>query len=224
VATLIEKILTPVVAFIASVISAMGYPGIVLLMGIESACIPLPSEAIMPFAGYIVSRGEMNLWLAGLAGAIGCNLGSIVGYWLGAKGGRPAILRYGRYVLMSPHELELVERWFARWGEVTVFVARLLPVVRTFIAFPAGVAKMNQFRFHLYTFLGSLPWCLALAFVGKKLGDNWQSIKVYFHKADVVIVAIVVLGGAWFVWTRVRTLRHAGQRAAAPEKSQAGEP
>jgi membrane protein DedA with SNARE-associated domain len=203
----IEKILAPVVAFIAAVIGAMSYPGIVLLMAIESACIPLPSEAIMPFAGYLVSIGKMNLWLAGLAGAIGCNLGSVVGYWLGAKGGRPAILRYGRYVLMSRHELDRVDRWFARWGEITVFVARLLPVVRTFIAFPAGVAKMNQLRFHAYTFLGSLPWCLVLAYAGKKLGDNWGSLKVYFHKADFIIIGVVVLGLVWFVWNRIKTLR-----------------
>ena len=218
---MIEKILAPVVAFIAAVIGALSYPGIILLMAIESACIPLPSEAIMPFAGYLVSLGKMNLWLAGLAGAVGCNLGSIVGYWLGARGGRPAILRYGRYVLMSRHELERVERWFERWGEITVFVARLLPVVRTFIAFPAGMAKMNQLRFHVYTFLGSLPWCLVLAYVGKKLGDNWASIKVYFHKADFIIIGLCVLGVVWFVWNRVKVLRAERAHTASEEKGDA---
>ena len=144
-------------------------------MGIESACIPLPSEIIMPFAGYLVYLGRFNLFWAATAGAIGCNLGSIVAYWVGAKGGRPLVERYGRWVLMSHHDLDRMTLFFEKYGSITVLIARLLPVVRTFIAFPAGIAKMPQLRFHIYTFVGSWPWCFALAYAGMKLGEKWHT-------------------------------------------------
>jgi membrane protein DedA with SNARE-associated domain len=157
------------------------------------------------------SLPEFNLIFAALAGAIGCNLGSELAYWVGAKGGRPAIERYGRYVLMSKHELEIADRWFAKRGEIIVFVARLLPVVRTFIAFPAGVARMNRTRFHIYTFVGSFPWCLALGYVGQQLGrrllDEDSPLKHFMHRFDFVIGVTVIAAGAWFIWSRVKTLR-----------------
>lgn len=187
----------------------LGYGGVVLLMAIESACIPLPSEIIMPFSGYLVSRGEMNLWLVGVAGAVGCVAGSMVAYWVGMYGGRPLIEKYGRYVLISPHDLDLADRWFAKYGEVIVFVSRLLPAIRTFIAFPAGVARMNIPRFIIYTFAGSLPWCLALAYVGQKLGERWDKdprLKMLFHRFDFVIGILIVLAAAWWIW---RHLKHA---------------
>ena len=168
---MIAKIISILSGLIIATISTLGYGGIVLLMAIESACIPLPSEIIMPFSGYLVSRGEMNLWLVGIAGAVGCVVGSIVAYYIGMYGGRPFIEKYGRYILLSRHDLDLADRWFAKHGEAIVFVSRLLPAVRTFIAFPAGVARMNMTRFIVYTFAGSLPWCLGLAYVGQKLGE-----------------------------------------------------
>lgn len=201
---MVEHILMAVAGFITNTISAMGYGGLVLLMGIESACIPLPSEVIMPFAGYLVFRGEMNLWLAALAGAIGCVVGSIPAYYLGMYGGRPLIRRYGRYVLMHAKDLDLADRWFERHGDITVFIARLLPVVRTFIAFPAGVNRMNMRRFIIYTFVGSYPWCLLLAWAGYKLGENWPSLKGYFHKFDVLIGAVILAGIVFWVWRHVR--------------------
>src|SRR5256885_9669461 len=158
--------------FVIAVISQAGYPGLVLLMGIESACIPLPSEIIMPFSGYLVYTGKFNLWAVSVAGAAGCVVGSIVAYGVGMYGGRPFIEKYGRYILISKHDLDLADRWFSRYGELIVFASRLLPVIRTFIAFPAGVAKMNMTRFVVYTFIGSLPWCLGLAYVGQVLGDH----------------------------------------------------
>src|SRR5215216_94667 len=200
---MIAKIITILSVFIVATISALGYGGIVLLMAIESACIPLPSEIIMPFSGYLVSTGQMNLWLVGIAGAIGCVLGSLVAYWVGSKGGRPLIEKYGRYVLVSRHDLDLADRWFANYGEVIVFVSRLLPAIRTFIAFPAGVARMNLKRFVIYTFAGSLPWCLGLAYVGQKLGEQWdknETLKTLFHRFDFVIGIIFVLAVAWWVW------------------------
>src|SRR2546428_3515958 len=162
-----EKIIAALASFIIATISALGYPGVALLMGIESACIPLPSEIIMPFSGYLVYTGRFTLWAVSGAGAVGCVLGSLVAYWVGMYGGRPFIERYGRYVLISTHDLDLADRWFARRGELIVFASRLLPVIRTFIAFPAGVAKMNLTRLAVYTFLGSVPWCLGLAYIGQ---------------------------------------------------------
>ena len=140
---MVAKIIGILSAFIVAVISKMGYSGIVLLMAIESACIPLPSEIIMPFSGYLVSRGEMNLWWVGIAGAVGCVLGSLVAYWAGMYGGRPFIERYGRYILLSRHDLDIADRWFAKYGEAIVFISRLLPAICTFIAFPAGVARIS---------------------------------------------------------------------------------
>jgi len=183
----------------------MGYAGVVLLMAIESACIPLPSEVIMPFSGYLVYSGRFNLWWAATAGAIGCNVGSALAYWVGYHGGPALVRRYGAYLLLSERELEWSERFFARWGSATVFIARLLPVVRTFIALPAGVARMPQLRFHVYTFLGSWPWCLGLAWVGLKLGERWETdprLKTWFHRFDAAIAAVIVIAVVWFVWTR----------------------
>jgi len=188
--------------FIIAVISHSGYPGIVVLMAIESACIPLPSEVIMPFAGYLGSAGRFKLLWVGVAGALGCNVGSIVAYAVGAWGGRPLAEKYGHYVFVTHHDLNLADRWFMRYGDGAVFLARLLPVVRTFIALPAGIAGMNFVRFNVFTFLGSLPWCLALAYAGVKLGERWDVLRQYFHRFDAVLVIVIVLGGAWFVWTR----------------------
>ena len=205
-----EKILAIIFVFINSVITTTGYAGVVLLMAIESACIPLPSEIIMPFSGYLVYTGRFNLWLVSIAGAFGCVVGSLVAYWVGMYGGRPLIKKYGRYVLISHHDLDLADRWFARFGEAIVFASRLLPVIRTFIAFPAGVARMNLKKFVIYTFAGSLPWCLGLAYVGQKLGEKWDKdpmLKTLFHRFDFVIgIALVVLV-AWWVWRHLKHLR-----------------
>jgi len=196
---MIDKIITLLAGFIIGTISRLGYGGIVLLMAIESACIPLPSEIIMPFSGYLVSTGEMNLWLVGLAGAVGCVLGSIVAYYAGAWGGRPFIEKYGKYILISHHDLDLADRWFQRHGDITIFVGRLLPVIRTFIAFPAGVARMNLWRFNLYTFVGSYIWSLGLAWIGMKLGEHWNTLGVYFHRFDAAIGVILLIAVVWYV-------------------------
>jgi membrane protein DedA with SNARE-associated domain len=206
---MLERLLGAATAFIVAAISAGGYTGIVVLMAIESACIPLPSEIIMPFAGYLVYRGELGLLGVAVAGALGCVLGSLVAYAVGARGGRPAIERWGRYVLLSPRELELAERWFARWGRQTVFWARLLPVVRTFIALPAGIAKMELWPFVWLTFAGSLPWCWALAYAGLRLAENWNRVREAMHGFDMAIAALVALGLAWAVWHRIRAVRAA---------------
>jgi membrane protein DedA with SNARE-associated domain len=197
-----EKIVGALFIFIKTLIAATGYSGIAILMAIESACIPLPSELIMPFAGYLVFSGTMKLLWVATAGAIGCNLGSLVAYEIGAYGGRPLVERYGKWVLMGKHELDWADRFFARWGYLAVLIARMLPVVRTFIALPAGIARMPRLRFHVYTFLGSWPWCFFLAWVGMKMGENWRQIGKYLHKLDVVIVVIIAAGIIWFVRSR----------------------
>ena len=207
---MIERILGILATFTIGVISSGGYLGIALLMAIESACIPLPSEIIMPFAGYLVSTGRFDLFLAATAGAIGCNLGSIVAYEIGKRGGRPLAERWGRYVLVGPGELDAADRFFARFGNMAVLIGRLLPVIRSFIAFPAGVARMPLVPFHVYTFLGSWPWCFGLAWVGMKLGDQWKkspAMKAAFHSADAVIAVVLVAAVAFYIWHRVRGLK-----------------
>jgi membrane protein DedA with SNARE-associated domain len=202
-----EKILADIAAFMIAVISASGYAGVALLMAIESACIPLPSEIIMPFAGYLVHTGRLNLFWIATAGAIGCNIGSAVAYWIGSVGGRPFIARYGRFVLLDHHDLDRAEHFFQRYGGITVFLARLLPVIRTFIALPAGIAKMPQLRFHLYTFLGSWPWCFVLGYAGMKLGQAWDSdprFKEWFHRFHLGVEILLLLAIVWFLWTHWR--------------------
>jgi membrane protein DedA with SNARE-associated domain len=199
-----EKIVAALAHFIIAVISASGYAGVALLMAIESACVPLPSEIIMPFAGYLVHTGQLSLVWVATAGALGCNLGSAVAYWIGAWGGRPFIARYGRFVLLNQKDLDHAEHFFARYGSITVFLARLLPIIRTFIALPAGIAKMPQLRFHLYTFLGSWPWCFVLAWAGMRLGQAWDTdprFKALFHRFHLGMELFILAGIVWFVWT-----------------------
>jgi membrane protein DedA with SNARE-associated domain len=219
---LIASIVERLVVFTTGVISAMGYGGIVLLMAIESACIPLPSEIIMPFAGYLVYRGEMTLHGAALAGAIGCVVGSIPAYYLGMLGGRPLIERYGKYLLVSHRELDVADRLFQRYGQWVVFAGRLLPVIRTFIAFPAGVARMPMARFLVYTFVGSYPWCLVLAWAGRELGEAWHNdprLQAIYRRFEYAIVAAVVLAVAWFVWHKVREARRGRAAAGAADEA-----
>ncbi len=205
-----ETIIAALAGFVIQVISAGGYLGLVLLMAIESACVPLPSELIMPFAGYLVSTGQFSLVLAATAGAIGCNLGSVVAYEVGRRGGRPVVERWGKYLLIGPDELDMADRFFVRWGSLAVLVGRLLPVIRTFIAFPAGVARMRLVPFHIYTFLGSWPFCFFLAWVGMKLGDHWHSdprLKAAFHRLDAVIGVLLVAAAGLYLWHRIRSIR-----------------
>lgn len=230
---MVKAIFTILGGFCVYVMGTLGYFGIALLMAIESACIPLPSELIMPYAGALshpevnaalstqfhVTLPVFNLFLAAIAGALGCNLGSEIAYRIGASGGRKAIERYGKYVLMSPHELAIADRWFEKRGEIIILIARLLPVVRTFIAFPAGVARMNKTKFHVYTFVGSLPWCFALGYVGEQLGirllDENSPLKQFMHKADKGIGAVIILAGVFFVWSRLKTLKKNNATVAA---------
>ena len=190
--------------FIENIYHSFGWFGVVIMMAIESACIPLPSEVVMPFAGaYLVTSPDnwVGILQAGLFGAIGCTIGSIIAYYVGALGGRPLIEKYGKYVLINKHHLDTADRWFEKYGEATAFFSRLLPVIRTFISFPAGVARMNFGKFVLYTFLGSFPWAAILAWAGAMWPP--RDIRNALRPFDVPIVIIIVLLIVWFV---VRTL------------------
>ena len=180
------------------------YALVLVLMAVQSACVPIPSEIIMPFAGFALAHTQAQLVLLATLASLASNLGSIPAYWVGAKGGRPMVERFGSYVLLSKRDLDLADHFFAKYGSITVLVGRMLPIVRTFIALPAGIAKMNQLRFHLYTFLGSWPWCYALAYLGMKLGDRWQTdprVKEFFHRFHLGVEAVLLVGIVWFVWT-----------------------
>jgi membrane protein DedA with SNARE-associated domain len=183
-----------------------------LLMAVQSACIPIPSEVIMPFAGAALAHTQMQLILLAMVASVASNLGSIPAYWMGAWGGRPMVERYGRWMLLSRRDLDRVDHFFAKYGSITVLVGRMLPIVRTFIAFPAGVAKMNQVRFHVYTFIGSWPWCYALAYIGMRLGDKFRTdprFQEIFHRFHLGVEALLLAGVVWFVMShwknRIRT-------------------
>jgi membrane protein DedA with SNARE-associated domain len=209
---LLYKILAFLSSLIIGLISATGYLGVVLAMAIESACLPLPSEVIMPFSGYLVSRGRFSLWWVSLAGAAGCSLGSVLAYGLGAWGGRPLVLKYGRYFLIHRKDMERADRFFARHGDKATFLARLLPVIRTFISLPAGIAKMDFAKFLFYSFAGSLPWCFFLAWIGFNLGERWNEAQAIFHKLDFLIGIALMAAILWFVWAHWK--RNHGNEAA----------
>jgi membrane protein DedA with SNARE-associated domain len=180
------------------------YAVVLVLMAVQSACVPIPSEIIMPFAGYALAHSQMQLILLATLASLASNIGSIPAYWIGAKGGRPLVERYGSYVLLSKRDLDLADRFFSKYGSLTVLVGRMLPIVRTFIALPAGIARMNQTRFHIYTFIGSWPWCYALAYAGMKLGAKWQTdprFKEVFDRFHIAVELVLVVGIVIFVWT-----------------------
>lgn len=210
---MIHSVLSAIGTWIMHQISLFGYWGVIFLMAIESACIPLPSEVIMPFAGTLTTTmvingspqpASLNLILVGLAGALGCLIGSIVAFGVGYWGGRTFIERYGKFVLIRKHDLDNADRFFHKYGDSAIFISRLLPIIRTFISLPAGISRMKFGKFCLYTFLGSVPWCLALAWVGRILGQNWKVIEKYFRKADVVIGILIIVGISWFFYRHFR--------------------
>ncbi|MGB4811255.1 MAG: DedA family protein [Methylophilaceae bacterium] len=196
---MLENLMVMVATWIKEIISSMGYGGVVLLMAIESACIPLPSEIIMPFAGFLVYEGKMTLLGIALAGAIGCVVGSIPAYYVGMFGGRKLVEKYGKYVLISKKDLDWADNAFAKHGEIIIFIGRMLPAVRTFIAFPAGVARMNMTKFCVYTFIGSFIWCYILGYAGMKMGEHWEDLKVYFHEFHYVIIVAGIVFLIWYV-------------------------
>ena len=186
------------------VIRKTGYAGIFLLSALESAAIPIPSEVVIPFSGFLAASGRFNIWLIVLTATLANLAGSIILFWIGRSGGRWILERYGKYVLIHKHDMERGDKWFAKYGNKAVFWSRMLPVVRTFISLPAGVSGMNFSRFCLLTILGSLPWNACLAFIGYKTGENWNILHGYFRKADIFIVLFIVVLIVVYLWKHVQ--------------------
>ena len=205
--------------FIESVYSSMHWPGVVALMAIESACIPLPSELIMPLAGWMLVQAQgLSAWhaflLGGLWGAVGCTIGSVISYGLGAWGGRPLVERYGKYILVQEEDLEKADKWFDRWGDWAAFISRLLPIVRTFISFPAGVVRMNFPRFTIYSFIGSFIWCGMLALGGFYFGEHWEELRAIMRPFDIPIAIVIVAAFVYYVYHHIRK---SSKKAAATD-------
>ncbi len=201
---MLDSILAGLISWIEGVITSMGPLGISLLMAIESCNIPLPSEAVLPFAGYLVSKGEMSFHLAAIAGAFGCVIGSIPSYYIGFFGGRKFVEKYGKYFLVSKKDLDVADKWVDKYGDWAFFLCRMLPVIRTFISLPAGILKARKRTFFTLTFLGSLIWSYVLVYVGVKLGEHLDRLKAIWHKFDaVIIIAVLILGGI-YVWKHIK--------------------
>jgi membrane protein DedA with SNARE-associated domain len=204
---MISEIIAILTTFIINVISTLGYSGVALLMAIESACIPLPSEIIGPFAGYLVYTGRFNLFWVSIAGGVGSMVGSWVTYEIGKYGGRPIVEKYGKWVLISHADIDMADRFFAKYGNFSTFIGRLLPVVRTFISLPAGIARVPKIPFLIYSFVGSVIWTALLAYLGMKLGENWNTLRDRFHWFDTAIIVLILIGGVWWVYRHIKHSR-----------------
>jgi membrane protein DedA with SNARE-associated domain len=222
-----EKIIALVFEFVTRVINAGGYAGIVALITLNSSGVPIPSEIILPFSGYLVYLGRFNLLMVAAAGAVGCNIGSAIAYWIGAKGGRPLVERYGKWVLMSHHDLDRMTWFFERFGSIAILLGRMMPIVQTFVAFPAGIARMPRLRFHIYTTAGSLVWYSCLAWAGMKLGEKWHTdprLEQAFHRFHLVVELALVAAIAWFLWSHLsRARRVHGNPASGNERAKLAE-
>lgn len=190
--------------FVTFAISHVGYWGVFGLMFLESACIPIPSEVILPFSGFLVVSGQFSLIDVTLIGAFGNLCGSLLAYYVGWKGGRPLIEKYGKYILISHHDLDRADHYFQKYGDATAFFSRMLPVIRTFISLPAGIARMDIRKFAIFTFLGALPFSFVLAWAGVQLGEHWDRVRTVLHKLDITIVILIVLFIIWWIWRHVR--------------------
>jgi len=197
-------IINAIANFVTNIVSHLGYPGVFLLMALESACIPIPSEIIMPFSGFLVTTGQFNFWAIVIVGSLGNLAGSFLAYWIGYTGGRSLVEKYGRYILLSQRDLESSDRFFRKYGQSTVFFSRLLPVIRTFISLPAGIAKMDSKKFLLYTLAGCIPFTALLTYAGLVLKENWDALSPYFHKFDLIIGLLIILVVIWFIFRHLK--------------------
>src|SRR3989344_2560713 len=205
---MVYEFLTLVSTFIINLISGWGYGGVFFLMALESALIPIPSEIIMPFAGFLVWEGRFSFASVVLWGAIGNLIGSIAAYIFGFYGGRPLLEKYGKYILISGEEIKKADDWFKKYGNFSIFISRMLPVIRTFISLPAGVARMPFWKFSLYTFLGSLPWAFVLTYLGVISGENWKNLEIYFRKFDWLIIIIIIAAIGWWLYNKRKNNKH----------------
>jgi len=210
-----------VVLFLQNLIETIGWAGIVVAMALESACVLLPSEVTMPLAGWMLIQAKgLSVWhtfWAGWWGAVGCTIGSVFTYWVGAKGGRPLLEKYGKYVLIRPHDIEVADKWFSKYGEHTAFFSRLMPVVRTFISVPAGVARMNFVKFTLWSFVGSFIWCWGLGLAGYVFGEHWERVRDLMRPLDIPIVIILGVLVGIFIYRHVKTRKDESMPAVEEE-------
>lgn len=204
---MLQDLLTIGINFIIYVISTLGYAGVGLLMAVQTIAIPMPSEIIIPFAGFLVYTGRFNIFLVALTGGLGSMAGSFVAYKIGAIGGRPLVEKYGRMIMISQHDLDLADKFFLKHGTKAVFFGMMLPVVRSFISFPAGISKVPIKKFLAYVFFASFIWCFVLAFLGMKLGENWASLRNKFHNFDNAIIVLIVMAGMWWVYRHIKQSR-----------------
>ena len=191
-------------SFVTNLINTFGHWGVFIGMVLESACIPLPSEVIMLFGGFLAAQGTLNFWGVVWAGVLGNVVGSVLAFGVGAYGGRPFLEKYGKYILLNKHHLDQADRWFFRHGEWTVFFGRVLPVIRTFISLPAGITRMNFLKFITFTLIGCIPWNIALTYTGLKLGQNWQAVEPYFRPFSYAVVLAIIYGVIWFFYSNTR--------------------
>jgi len=214
-----------IIQYLTDLFAAMNWTGVVIIMALESANIPIPSEVTMPLAGWLLVEANSGttwwdaMWLGGFWGGLGCTLGSVASYWLGYYGGRPLVEKYGKYIMVNKSDLEKADEWFARWGDWVSFVSRLLPIVRTFISFPAGVARIRFWSFTILTFVGSFIWCGLLALGGFYFGKNWEDLRAIMRPFDIPIAIIVVAGFAYYVYRHVThgMTRHEVEEAISAE-------
>jgi membrane protein DedA with SNARE-associated domain len=209
---MMEKLIAFLGELIKRIIDAGGYKGIVALLALNSSGIPIPSEVVLPFSGYLVYLGRFNLLLVATMGSLGCNIGSAVAYWIGAKGGRPLVARYGKWVLMNEHDLDRMTGFFEKYGSIAILVGRMLPLVQTYVAFPAGIGKMPRVRFHIFTTLGSFIWYFCLTWIGMKLGQSWNTdprLQEAFHRFHLIVEMAILAFVVWFLWTQIKRRKNA---------------
>lgn len=198
--SLIEKI----ASFGVGLVDKLGYAGVFISMALESAAIPIPSEVVVPFSGFLTLKGRFDFWFLVFLVSLANLFGSIILYYIGKYGGRPTLEKYGKYFLIHIKEFDRAEVWFKKYGSASVFFSRMLPIVRTFISFPAGVFKMSIFKFSILTFAGAVPWNFALAYLGRQFGERWQNLEIYFRRFDIIIIAIILFFVIWFFLKHLR--------------------
>lgn len=201
---MLHQLLQLLTSIATGLINTLGHWGVFIGMVLESACIPLPSEVIMLFGGFLAAQGILNFWGVVWAGVLGNVVGSVIAFWIGANKGRPFLQKYGKYVLFNNGHLDKADRWFSRYGEWAVFFGRILPVIRTFISLPAGIARMKFLKFLVFTLIGCIPWNIALTFLGLKLGQNWQSVEPYFRPISYAIIIAIICSIIWFFFKNVQ--------------------
>lgn len=204
---MVTAIIDFLVHLITSIIGSVGYIGTYFLMALNACGIPFPSEVTMPFSGFAVAEGKLVFFWVIVAGVLGDLTGALLAYWIGFKGGRPLVEKYGKYILLSKHDLDTADKWFKNYGSVTTFFGRIVPIIRTYISFPAGIAKMDVKKFALFTALGALPWLVFLTYMGTIMGENWEQIREYLRSVDLAVGIFIVIFIVWYIYRHIKNSR-----------------